>query len=481
MKDYSKAYKAYDIRSLYDDPIDDVFAFNLGRALGREASARHGGRARIVIGSDVRMRNNTLIYWFVKGIKQGGTIHVISAGMQVDPIDDQQSNRRWVCSTSMMYYISKGDFSFGAQFTASHNPAAYAGIKIVDHQAVLQESGFLQELVGDTYDPLPSAFDQDECDLLIGELMQGPSRAIINANYKEYTAIMDTAMQAVTKKYCIVVDYVNGAAIAYERKILTDLCARYGHTLIEINTAADAQFRAHLSDTTDPHEYHQLSQAVLEHQADIGFMFDGDGDRTGVVDNTGTMIVGDVIVAILTQYYLQISPPWSAVVYDVTSTNAILDVIKQYWWKAVSSRVGHRFIKEQYKEHQAVFGGELSGHLFFSEVGGFESALFALLLILRSMDSHADARSMVDSIMPYYKPALINYTVEDVPSALEAIKQAYKNSTQDYTDGIRIDGAGWWLLVRGSNTEPKVRFYAETRTVEQYEEIKSKVEKVLGV
>lgn len=86
---------------------------------------------------------------------------------------------------------------------------------------------------------------------------------------------------------------------------------------------------------------------------------------------------------------------------------------------------------------------------------------------------------MQATIMPYYKPALINYTVTDVPTALEKIKEAYKNSTQDYTDGVRIDGAGWWLLVRGSNTEPKVRFYAETRTVEQYEEIKKKVEKVL--
>jgi phosphomannomutase len=481
MKDYSKAYKAYDIRSLYDDPIDDVFAFNLGRALGREASVRHGGRARIVIWSDVRMRNNTLIYWFVKGIKQGGTIHVISAGMQVDPIDDQQSNRRWVCSTSMMYYISKGDFSFWAQFTASHNPAAYAGIKIVDHQAVLQESGFLQELVGDTYDPLPSAFDQDECDLLIGELMQGPSRAIINANYKEYTAIMDAAMQAVTKKNRIVVDYVNGAAIAYERKILTELCARYGHTLIEINTAADAQFRAHLSDTTDPHEYHQLSQAVLEHQADIGFMFDGDGDRTGVVDNTGTMIVGDVIVAILAKYYLQISPPWSAVVYDVMSTNAILDIIKQYWGEPIPSKIGHRFIKEKYKEHQAVFGGELSGHLFFSEVGGFESSLFALILLVQSLETYLDAASMVNEIMPYYKPAQVNYTVEDVQASLEKIKEAYKNSTQDYTDGVRIDGAGWWFLVRWSLTEPKLRFCSECRNQKQYEEIKSKVEKVLSV
>jgi phosphomannomutase len=163
----------------------------------------------------------------------------------------------------------------------------------------------------------------------------------------------------------------------------------------------------------------------------------------------------------------------------VTSSNCIVDIIKKYKGIAIPSRVGHRFIKEKFKEHNAVFAGELSGHLFFSDVGGFESSLLAVAYMLQCREKYISMSGLQASIMPYYKPALINYTVANVPAALENIKEAYKNSKQDYTDGVRIDGAGWRLLVRGSNTEPKVRFYAETRTVEQYEEIKKKVEKIL--
>jgi phosphomannomutase len=166
-------------------------------------------------------------------------------------------------------------------------------------------------------------------------------------------------------------------------------------------------------------------------------------------------------------------------VYDVTSSNCIVDIIKKYKGIPVPSRVGHRFVKEKFKEHEAVFAGELSGHLFFSEVGGFESSVMAAALLLVCNEQYGSISAMQETLMIYYKPALINYTVADVPTALEKIKEAYKNSAQDYTDGVRIDGAGWWLLVRGSNTEPKVRFYAETKTVEQYEEIKRKVEKIL--
>jgi phosphomannomutase len=308
MKDYAKAYKAYDIRAIYDDPIDDIFCFNLGLAIGREAIKKHSSKSKVIIGSDVRMRNNNLIYWFVKGMKQSGVIQVVSAGLTVEGIDEQQENRWGVCSTSMMYYFTKGDFSFGIPFTASHNPSEYAGLKIVDHKSILMDTATLREYVGDVYIPLPQKFDQEECDLLIAELMGTSMRGVINTKYREYFTIVENVIAPLKEKVTMVVDYVNGAGVGYERKILQALCTKYGHTLIEINEKADAQFRSHLSDTTDPYEYKQLCDAVVANKADIGFMFDGDADRTGVVNEKGEFVIGDIVVAALAEVYLQKSP-----------------------------------------------------------------------------------------------------------------------------------------------------------------------------
>lgn len=225
-----------------------------------------------------------LIYWFIKGLKQGGVIQVCSAGMATDPIDNQQENRWGVCSTSLMYYLTKGDFSFGIPFTASHNPKEYTGLKIVDHNSVLMDTSILKGRVGDKYLPLPQTFDPEECDLLIAELTGTSLKNVLKTKYNEYFDIINTVFVQLKEKVTLVVDYCNGAGIAYERQLLQSLCKKYGHTLIEINEKADAQFRAHLSDTTDPYEYQQLSQAVLEHKAHAGFMFDGDADRTGLVN-----------------------------------------------------------------------------------------------------------------------------------------------------------------------------------------------------
>jgi phosphomannomutase len=170
------------------------------------------------------------------------------------------------------------------------------------------ETSILKERVGDTYLPLPGKFDQEECDLLIDELMGTSLRSVLNTKYKEYITIIDTIFASLTKKVTIVADYVNGAGVAYEKKILHSLCEKYGHTLIHLNEKADAQFRSHLSDTTDPHEYQQLCAAVIEHKADIGFMFDGDADRTGMVNEKGEVVGGDIIVAALAEQYLQKSP-----------------------------------------------------------------------------------------------------------------------------------------------------------------------------
>ncbi len=477
-KDYNKAYKAYDIRWIYGEHIDDIFAYNIGLWLGKEAIQRDGDGAKILIGSDVREHNNTFIYRLIVWLKEAGVQSITNAWIPVEAIDNQQQIR-WVCSTSMMYYFTQWSFTFGIPVTASHNPPEYVGMKIVDHNAELIETSILKSYVWETYKALPHNFDQEQCDKFIQALHTSKEKTIIENKYKTILTLLESYCAKTWAWSTIVIDYSNGASIAYERQILHHLCEKYNQKLIEINTLADSQFGAHLSDTTNYDEYKQLQATVIEHDADIWFMFDGDADRIGIVDEQGNIISGDITVAAIAEWYLQQSPKWSSVVYDITSSNCIVDMIKKYDWIPVVSRVGHRFVKEKYKESNAVFAWELSWHLFFKELGGFESTIMPIIIMLLERQYYKTMSNLQNSIMKYYKPAIINFKVTNTLWAIETIKETFKNHNQDYTDGVRINAEKWRFVVRPSNTEPVIRFYAEAENKEKYEEIKWTIEEIL--
>lgn len=485
MKEYSKAYKAYDIRAVYGEHIDTTLAYAVGRAVGKKALEKDGEQASILVSGDVREYNNQLIYYFVKGCEDAGCTNVIGIGLEVENVGGQQQ-RRWVASSALYYYLNKDICTFGAQFTASHNPPQYAGIKIVDHESHLLETAIIKERVGEEYPEQAETYDEADFQRMLAKVNDPthPIRAKITERYTKLLTDIDVKFSLLPKTYKIVIDCSNGAGVAYEKKILQNLAVKYGHTILWLNDKADAYFTAHYSDTTNPHDYEQLVAAVRENKADLGVMFDGDADRLGLVDNMWNVIGGDTTVAVITQNILKNLPEWQAVVYDVTSTQAIVDVIKKYNWKPVPSKVGHRFMKEKYVEHNAVFGGELSGHLFFSDTRGLENTLFALYHLLDELSGYASAEEMIISINPYYKPALVNYEIHDKDVVLERIKTHFAASSAneiDLTDGIRVNMKDFRFLVRASNTEPILRVYSEAKNQDIRAENMKEVNAVLGV
>lgn len=480
VKEYDKAYKAYDIRAIYDDPIDDTFAYSLWKWLGKYLMQTIWKDASLCFWSDVREANNNLIYWFLKWLEDGWCTNYIGLWLPVEAIDDNQIQLWWVCSSSMVYYFTKEAFDIGVVFTASHNPPEYVGMKIVDRQSALIPSQDLQSMV-EAYEVV-GEIDEDELDR-IGSYAMGednPLSAEIEAKVMSYTSLLANKYSTLLHKKKIVVDFSTGAAVWYERMFFDEIIAA-GHDVLYVNEKADSNFSAHLSDTTDPHDYEQLIAVVKESGADFGIMFDGDADRLGIVDNLWRIVDGDIVTGIIACAMLAQNPEQDVVVHDVFFRKSVLQKIAALWGKPVKSRVGHRFVKEQCKKHEALFGGELSWHLFFNEVGWWENPLMALYYVLQAMGENT-LSSLVDTYLGSYKAPLRKYTVHDnaqKETILEHIKQWFSQYTIDCTDGVWVYADDFRFVLRPSNTEPVLKLVMEADTQDIWEEKISVIEHLM--
>lgn len=470
MKDYSKAYKAYDIRAIYDDPIDNTFVYSLGKGVGKHLLKTVGEEATFVFGADVREANNELVYWFLKWLEEGGCMNYVGVGIPVEAIDDEQQQLRWVASTAMLYYFAKGSFDMGAVFTASHNPAEYVGLKIVNNESLLVPSDQLEDMV-DTYESVPDEINEKDFKRIWNKAMGEGNELhdIIETKIQVLSKLYAERFSQVEKKYKIVVDFSNGAAIAYERMFLDEIVAPLGHELIYANDAADSAFCVHLSDTTDVNDYVRLQNKVKEEAADFGVMFDGDGDRLWFVDNKGNLVWGDVINGMIASSMLRGWGDKKAIIHDVFFTKAVIEKIKELWWIPMKCRVWYRYIKEMFKEHGALFWGELSGHLFFNAIGWFECPLLALYRVMDELSGHESMFVAAQPYLKYYKPPLRMYEIEsnkEKENILERIKKHYSKYELDFTDGVGVSADDFWFVIRWSNTTPVLKMVMEADTKE---------------
>jgi len=477
-KNYDSCYKAYDIRSIVNEPLDWSFTYSLWKWVAKHLLENIWPEATFVFGADVREANNELIYRFLKWLEDGGIHSYIGVWLPVHALEGQQQ-LRWVCSSAMLYYIAKHSFDMWAVFTASHNPAEYVGIKMVNHEALLVPSIDLQDMVS-SYE---SVGEIDEKDMeRIWTKAMGPENAlgsIVDEKLQQVSEIIAQEFGSLEKAYKVVVDFSNGSAISYEKSFLEALAESEQFEFVFLNEIADSTFSSHASDTTNPHDYEQLMKAVVDHKADFGVMFDGDADRLWFVNSHGEYVSGDLLVAIIAKNILKNQDAGSYVVYDVTSTNTIPEVVTQMWWIPIKSRVGHRYIKEKMIENNAIFGWELSWHLFFPKVWSIEFPLLALFHTLSEMEWYQTFDAMISDICKYYKPPLVNYHIQDKDTVLQKIKEKYANYEQDLTDGIRINMENGRSLVRKSNTEPKIRMYCEAKDKSSCEAIIKELETYL--
>src|SRR5215213_4608271 len=433
-----KIFKAYDVRATYPNPLNEDAAWRVGHATAqylkrsRESAATKVKREdTIVVGRDMRPHSPQLAKALSDGIRSVG-VNVIDVGM----ID-----------TSFIYFaINHLDTVGGIMTTASHNPVQYNGFKISGPKAK----------------PIGAASGLDDIKRIATTLRVGQTG--LKGTHKEMD-LWGPYRQHVLKfldlkrPLKVAVDASNGMAGKMVPAvfggvpnlaivpILFEITGSFVHDpnpLVEANLA-------------------MLKQKMAEAPVDLGACFDGDADRAMFLDEKGGMVGSDMITALLAKEFLgRPENKGSTIVYDLRSSHSVPDTIKQAGGVPRRDRVGHAFIKKTMAETKAVFGGELSGHLYFRDNFYADSAAIAFACLL-SILSKQD-KPLSELMKPFYKYAQsgeINFMVEDKDAKIRELAEHFKRAQIDYLDGVTIDFGDWWFNVRKSNTEPLLRLNLE--------------------
>jgi len=426
-------YKAYDIRGVYGKELTDDIAYRIGRAFVTFL----GGCRKVVVGRDMRPHSVPLFKALARGITEQGA-DVVDIGL---------------ASTPMCYHANGWlQADAGIMITASHNPGEWNGFKLCRSQAV--------PISGET------GIADIERIATEGTFAKAPGRTGQVTTYdilREYTAHVRrfSHLQGPVR---IAVDYANAMGI-YEAKTLPPQ--------IEIDPLFDT-----LDGTFPNHEANPLHLATLEPlqkhiragKYAFGVAFDGDADRAGFVDELGEIIPMDLITALIAQDLLSVRK--GVIYYDLRSSRVVREVIVQAGGTPMMSRVGHAFIKQQMRQHEALFAGELSGHYYFRDNYTTESSAMAVLSIANIVSRTGKPLSqLIAPLRKYHASGEINSRVSGDPKKiLTALKKAYADGKLLELDGVSVEYPTWWFNVRCSNTEPLVRLNVEANTKKQMEE-----------
>jgi phosphomannomutase len=423
--------KAYDVRGLVDKQLTPDLAFAIGSAFAKFLQEEREP-STIVIGEDMRPSSPKL----AKAFSDGAT----SQGMDVIRIG--------LASTDMLYFASGHLNLPGAMFTASHNPAAYNGIKLCKSQArpIGQESGLLRikELVisGVPIENRPVGKERTEAllDEYVAFLL-----SLFNFNQSK-------------RKLKVVIDAGNGMAGYTAPAVM----AKLNVDVVPMYFELDGNFPNHEANPIEPSNLVDLQKRVKSEKADIGLAFDGDADRCFLINEKGELVSPSALTALIAVRELKRKPK-SNIIYNLISSKAVPEVIAENGGTPVRSRVGHSYIKKLMAETNAIFGGEHSGHFYFADFWRADSGMLAALFALSELfESTKSLSQLLKPYNRYFASGEINTVVKDIPSKLDAIRQKYSvNHEIDELDGITISGKNYWLNVRASNTEPLLRLNVE--------------------
>ncbi len=435
MGNLSSIVKAYDIRGVVPDQLNEGVAEAVGAAF-----ARLTGAATIVTLHDMRASSAPLADAFGRGVTAAGA-DVIAAGLG---------------STDMLYYAS-GDLGIpGAMITASHNPARYNGIKLclAGAKPVGIETGLkeIQDMAERPFFPAPSTGKVTRLDLLPG--------------YAEHLRkLVDISGIRPLK---VAVDAGNGMAGHTVPKVFEGLPI----TLIPLYFELDGTFPNHEANPIQPENLRDLQRAVIEYHADIGLAFDGDADRCFVVDERGEPVSPSVITALIATRELA-HEPGAAIIHNLITSRAVPEIITSHGGVPVRTRVGHSFIKAKMAEHNAVFGGEHSGHFYFRDFWFADSGMLAALHVLAALGSQPPDEpvkplsQLLAEYSRYFASGEINSEVADQAAATAHVKATFAGRpgvSTDELDGLTVSADTWWFNLRPSNTEPLLRLNAEADT-----------------
>ncbi len=428
-------FKAYDIRGLYGEQIDGDVAEAIGRAFAHVLSELGGtptSELRIGLGRDMRLSAPELAARYRDGMLAEGAT-VVDAG---------------IVGSEMLYWlVGSRELDGGLMCTASHNPKAYTGAKLVREGAIaLSGDAGIQDIrrriAAGLPDP-PGGGNVEEVEIYAP--FQADALAFIDPE--------------AIKPLRVVVDGGNGMA----GPMVGPLLERLGLDLITAYWTPDGEFPDHEPNPLLPENREFIMRKVVEERADLGIAWDGDADRCFFIDDRGRFVDGDFLTALLAESLLRKSPG-EAILYDVRASRAVVDTVQAAGGTAHPNRVGHAFFKTRMRDEGAMFGGEVSGHYYFRDFYCADSGTIPALLILELLSVEgAKLSELLDRYHEtYFISGEINSTVDDAEGRIAAIEERFADARLGRLDGLSVDYDDWHFNVRSSNTEPLLRLCLES-------------------
>jgi phosphomannomutase len=418
-------FKAYDVRGVYPDQIDEGVAKKVGNAF-----VRFTGASTVVVGHDMRPSSVPLVKAFIEGATLAGA-DVVDVGL---------------ASTDLVYFAAGSLDAPAAMFTASHNPAQYNGIKLCRAGAApIGESSGLTQIKDAVAAGLLERAEEG------GTVIE---RDLLDDFARHVRSFIDVDA---LRPLRVVADTANGMGGLVVPKVFEGLPFRLSVLFGEL----DGTFPNHPADPIQPENLVALQKAVLDAGADIGLAFDGDADRVFLVDDRGEPVSGSTTTAIVAEAMLRRSGG-GTVVHNLICSKAVPEVIRENGGEPVRTRVGHSFIKQVMAETDAIFGGEHSAHYYFRDNWRADSGSIAAMVVLESLSRAGVPLSELRR--PYERYAAsgeINTEVRDPLAVIEAVAAHYADAEQDRLDGLTVDLGDWWFNLRPSNTEPLLRLNLE--------------------
>ena len=428
-RDLSTIFKAYDIRGVYPDELDEDAARRIGFGFVRFTDA-----SRIVVGRDMRESSPSLASSFTSG--------AVAAGAEVVDVGE--------VSTDALYFASGRLDLPGAMFTASHNPPRYNGLKLCREKAA------------------PIGADSGLQDLrAISEAEEVPDR--IDAGVEEIDVLPDYADHCRRlidedglKPLKVAVDAGNGMAGKTVPLVFDGL----PFELVPLYFDLDGTFPNHPANPIEEANLADLQAAVTSNDCDLGIAFDGDADRMFLVDERADLVSGSLTTALVADQLLR-KFPGEAIIYNLICSWTVPEVIEEKGGRPIRTRVGHSYIKQIMAETGAIFGGEHSGHYYFRDNFRADSGVIAALLVLEALSrSRSSLSDLLRPFRRYHDSGEINSEVSDQAGTLERLAGIYADGKQDRVDGLTVEYSDWWFNCRPSNTEPLLRLNLEARTKE---------------
>jgi phosphomannomutase len=425
-------FKAYDIRGVYPDSLNEDVARDIGRAF-----VNHLGLSgsRVVVARDMRLSGETLEEAFIEGVTGAGA-DILDLGL---------------VSTDALYFaVGHLEEPGGAMITASHNPKEYNGFKLCRENAIALSGehgiGQIRDLITSGKLPEPAEYSGSVEESDIAEDYANHCLSFINTE----------GLRALN----VIVDAGNGMA----GKMLPPIFEKLPFEYVPMYFELDGSFPNHPPNPIEPENMKELQERVVSEGADFGAAFDGDADRVFVVDEKGETISGDILAALVAKSVLE-KEPGATILYSAVCSKAFPELVVREGGKAIRTKAGHSIIKPQMRENDAAFGGEHSGHFYFRDNYFADSGIIAMLtvaeLLARQEGPLSDLLAPID---PYVRSGEINSEVEDQAATLEKVEQHYMQRNDpkiDHLDGLTVDFGDWWFNLRPSNTEPLLRLNVE--------------------